>query len=325
VIKLAYILAASHSGSTLLSMLLSSHRQIATIGELKLSSKAIGGLDRYRCSCGRFILECDFWKNIMEGMAGKGYEFDIANAGTDYREVESPFARRLLSSMVRGKFFENCRDAVLGLSAGCRKQLSQIHKRNAALVSTITELSKAKVVVDSSKIGMRLKYLLKNPDLDIRVIRLIRDGRAVALTYMNPADFADAKEPALRGGGTGGDRSNERMTMEQAAYQWRRCMEEAEHILKHLDRSQWIEAKYEDLCKDTEAVLSKLFMFLGLEPEERVKEFRSVEQHIIGNGMRLDKTSEVRLDERWRDVLGREDLRAFDRIAGEMNKKYGYL
>jgi hypothetical protein len=39
------------------------------------------------------------------------------------------------------------------------------------------------VLVDSSKVGIRLKYLLRIPEIDIRVIRVIRDGRAVALTY----------------------------------------------------------------------------------------------------------------------------------------------
>ena len=67
--KLAYILAASHSGSTLLSMLLGSHQQIATVGELKLSTKAIGDIDRYRCSCGQFIRRCDFWQKIAANMA----------------------------------------------------------------------------------------------------------------------------------------------------------------------------------------------------------------------------------------------------------------
>ncbi len=322
--KLAYILAASHSGSTLLSMLLGSHRQIATVGELKLSTKAIGNFDRYRCSCGQFIRRCDFWQNITAGMARRGYEFDIANAGTDYRTVESFFARRLLNSMVRGKLLENCRDAALGLSAAWRKQLPQIHKRNAALVSTIAELSKAQFVVDSSKIGLRLKYLLKNPELNVKVIRLIRDGRAVALTYMNPADFADAKDPALRAGGTGGDRSNERLSMEKAAYQWRRGMEEAQHALKRLDKSQGIEVRYEDLCRDTEAVLGRLFTFLGLEPGNKVMDFRAVEQHVIGNGMRLDSTTQIVLDERWRTVLTKDDLRTFDHIAGAINRRYGY-
>ena len=77
-------------------------------------------------------------------------------------------------------------------------------------------------MVDSSKVAVRLKYLLRNPELDVKVIRLIRDGRGVALTYMDPAQFADAENPDRRGGGMGGNREDERLPMTQAAYQWRR-------------------------------------------------------------------------------------------------------
>ena len=39
------------------------------------------------------------------------------------------------------------------------------------------------------------------------------------------------------------------------------------------------------------------------------------EHHVVGNGMRLDTTSQVSLDERWRLVLTEEELEIFDREA----------
>ena len=323
-IQLAYILAASHSGSTLLSMLLGSHPQIATVGELKLSSRAMGDLEQYRCSCGEFIQECGFWEKVKEGMAGRGFEFELAHAGTDYKQVESRYARRLLGPLHRGRLLESFRDTALWLSTTWRKELAEIHRRNAALASTVCEITKTSVVVDSSKIALRLKYLLKNPGLDVKVIRLIRDGRGVALTYMDPASFADARDLALRGGGTGGLRENERLTMAHAAYEWRRSNDEAEHILRRIDKSQWIQVRYEDLCKDTANTLVRLFEFLGVDPGKCAQDFRTVENHVVGNGMRLDTSSKISPDERWRSVLVEEDLRIFDRVAGEMNRKYNY-
>ena len=97
-----------------------------------------------------------------------------------------------------------------------------------------------------------------NPELDVKVIRLIRDGRAVALTYMDPARYADAKDPMRRGGGMGGDREKERLSMAQAAWEWRRCNEEAEHVLRPLDKARWIEIRYEELCTDPVAALTRL-------------------------------------------------------------------
>jgi len=322
--RLAYILAASHSGSTLLSMLLGSHPQIATIGEMKLSPKAMGHLDRYRCSCGSLIQQCHFWKEVKAAMANRGLAFDLACAGTDYRVVQSAYLRRWLSSMHKGRLFETFRDIAVNLSPAWQKHLVQTHRVNAALAAATAELSGAQVVVDSSKVGLRLKYLLRNPELDVRVIRLIRDGRAVALTYMDPAVFADAKDPARRGGGMGCRLERESFSMARAAAEWRRSMEEAERLLQGLDLSRWIEVHYEDYCRDPVAVMGRLHTFLGVEPGRQPREFRSVTQHVVGNGMRLDTTSEICLDERWRESLGPRDMATFGRIAGAMNRKYGY-
>ncbi len=323
-VRLAYILAASHSGSTLLSLLLGSHPQIATVGEMKLSATAIGDVARYRCSCGEAIQECSFWRTVRERMVAKGFDFDLAQAGTDYRAMGSRYTRHLLGPMYRGGFPEILRELALGLSATWRKQLPEIHRRNAAFASVICEIKAAKVVIDSSKVGLRLKYLLRNPDLEVRVIRLVRDGRAVALTYMNPAQFADAKEPARRGGGMGGEGRAERLPMAQAAWEWRRCMEEAENLMRSLPPSQWIEVRYEDYCKAPDLTLRRLQQFLGVEPVGQPGEFRAVVQHVVGNGMRLDTASEICLDERWRAELTPEELHAFDHIAGRMNRRLGY-
>jgi hypothetical protein len=324
VLKLVYILSASHSGSTLLSMLLNSHPEIVTTGELKLSSRAIGDVTRYRCSCGKFINQCSFWQKIKEGMSQRGYEFEIAYAGMDYNDMDSKYIRRLLRPLHRGLLLENLRDCALKISPVWRKQFPEIQKRNAALISTILEAAGALVLVDSSKTDLRLKYLLRNPELDIKVIHLIRDGRGVALTYMNPTDFADARKPGLRAGGTGGNRDSERLTIAQAAYEWRRSNEAAEKVLHRVEKSRQIEIRYEQLCRDTENTLTRLFKFIGLKTLVKTKDFRTVEHHVIGNGMRLDDTSEINLDERWNSVLTKQELKIFNQVAGAINRKLGY-
>ena len=258
-------------------------------------------------------------------MGLRGYKFDIADAGMDYRRVDSRYAGWLLGPLHRGRFLESIRDVALDLSFTWRKRLPEIHRRNAALASTVCEIKKAQVVVDSSKKALRLKYLLRNPELDVKVIHLIRDGRAIALTSLDTANFADAANPTLRGGGSGWLPKQERLNMAQAASRWKRNNEEAENVLCHLDSSQWIEVRYEELCSNTDKMLSRLFEFLGLDPQKRIKDFRSVEHHVIGNGMRLDTTSEIHLDERWRENLSKQDLTIFDRIAGDMNRKHAYV
>jgi hypothetical protein len=320
--QLAYILSASHSGSTLLAMLLGTHPEVCTAGELKATS--LGDPTRYRCSCGQPIRQCAFWSGVSRVMAGKGLVFDITEAGTSIQASRNPYVRFLLKPLHRGPVLEGLRDLALSLSPDWRAHLLRVQMRNRALVDSLQELTGAGTVVDSSKSGLRLKYLLRNPGLQIRVIRLIRDGRGVALTYMDPTSFADAANPEFRGGGFGRHRTGERLSMTQAARDWRRSNEEAEQLLSTLARSQWIEVRYEELCAKPEGTLQRILAFLGASPGIVVRDFRPVTQHVIGNGMRLDASPEIRLDERWRNCLSSADLREFDAVAGALNRRYGY-
>ncbi len=323
-VQLAYILAASHSGSTLLAMLLGAHPDVVTVGELKLSPASLGDVATYRCSCGALIRSCPFWRQVAEGMARRGLAFDVADAGTDYRVAGGGYVRRLLQPLHRGPLMERVRDAALWLSPTWRHRLPQIQRENAALAEAACQIAGARVIVDSSKLALRLKYLLRNDRLDVKVIRLIRDGRGAALAYMAPPRFADARLPYLRGGGSGGEGPEPPLSMAQAARQWRRSNEEAEYLLARLDRSRWVEVRYEQLCAEPDTTLARLCEFLGVDSGQAVRDFRAVPQHVIGNGMRLDATSEIRLDERWKTILAAEHLRVFNAVAGDLNRLYGY-
>lgn len=321
--RLAYLLAASHSGSTLTAMLLGAHPSACTVGELKATH--LGDAERYRCSCGEPIRACAFWAEVEQRMVERGFAFDITDARTDIRGCDSAYVRRLLRPLHRGRVLEAVRDAALWISPTWRAHLPAIQARNAALIEAVCQTTDSDVIVDSSKIATRLKYLLRNPSLDVRVIRLIRDGRGVALAYIDPERFADAASEELRGGGMGLDRDDERLTTVQAAHEWRRSNEEAEQLLAGLDPSRWTEVRYEDLCTEPDAALDRLFGFLEVDPGRAVRDFRSVAHHVVGNGMRLDSTSEIRLDERWKSVLTEGDLAAFDSVAGDLNRRYGYV
>lgn len=320
--RVAYILAPSHSGSTLLAMLLGAHPDACTVGELKVSR--LGDVEQYRCACGAFIKQCSFWQDVAKRMADRGIEFDVTNAQTALGTHGSKYTRRLLRTLHRDRLFEFVRDAALGFSPTWHRQKKIFAQRNVGLMQSVTEQSGAQIVVDSSKIAIRLKYLLRLPELDVRVVRLIRDGRGGALALMEPFAFADATDPKLRGGGSGSNRDDERLSMAEAAYEWRRSNEEADHICKTIAPEKVTTIHYEDVCQFPMGTLGTVFQFLGLDPTKASMEFRNTPQHVIGNGMRLDSTSEIRLDERWREQLSDDDLKTFDRVAGDANRRYGY-
>lgn len=321
-IRLAYILAASHSGSTLLAMLLNGHPEICSVGELKIT--ALGDLRRYRCSCRSPILECPFWRAIARDMGAQGMDFDFRRPGTDFGTGASAYVRKLLQPLVRDAVFELMRETLLQLSPFWRKHRPMILRRNAALMGAVLSRTQKRVIVDSSKIGIRLKFLIGDPDIDLKVLHLVRDGRAVSLTYMDPGSFADARNPARRGGGSGGERVAERLSMPAAAREWRRSNEEAAALLERLDKSRWMPVAYEGLCRRPEATLKEVSRFLGVDPGGAHTDFRSVDHHIIGNGMRLDSSREIALDERWKTALTAGQLDLFEKTAGSLNRRLGY-
>jgi len=322
-IPYVFLLAASHSGTTLLTLLLNSHPDLATLGEL--TSGAVRGVPAYRCSCRRPIGECAFWRRLSAAVRPRHPAFDLATFGIRF-EPESPaWVRRLTRIEHRGRALESLRGLALGLSPTWRRHREGLERSSAAVARTALDLTGARVFADSSKLAHRLRFLREMPAFDLRVIHVVRDGRAVALTYVDEERFADASDASLRRGGFGSESARRPgLSMRRAAEEWRRAQRSAEHVLAGIPASRWIRVRYEDLCAEPRETLARLFTFLGLEPARAAPDFRSVEHHVVGNGMRLDASSEIRLDERWKSVLSARDLAEFEAVAGPVNRRYGY-
>lgn len=318
---LIYLAAASHSGTTMTAMLLGAHPDLCSVGELK--AVHLGNKDSYLCSCKTLVDKCKFWQGVSEQMAKRGQHFCITNAQTDIRTGATPYMLKLLNPLVRGPLMEWIRDSLLFLSPVWRKQLPLLQKRNADYIAAIRQQSGAKAVVDSSKIGIRLKYLLKNKDLDIKVIWIVRDGRGVSLAYKNPSEYADAKNPKLRGGGAGETQEQGR-GIEHGAHEWVRCNQETQAVLATMDKDKWIQVHYEDICNDTENTLDKVFEFIGVDSTKKRLDFKAVEHHVVGNGMRLDDSDVIKLDDRWRTQLTDDELTRFNAVAGKYSQSLGY-
>jgi len=319
--QLIYLAAASHSGSTMTAMLLGAHPDLCSVGELKAAH--LGNKGSYLCSCKTLVTECDFWQGVSTRMTERGQTFSILDAQTDIRTHATPYMLKLLKPLVRSPFMELIRDSLLFLSPTWRKQFPILQKRNADYIAAIAAQSGAEAVVDSSKIGIRLKYLLKNEELDIKVIWVVRDGRGVSLAYKNPSEYADAKNPKLRGGGAGKTQEKGR-GIEHGAHEWVRCNQETQAVLATMDKDKWMQGHYEDISNDTEKTLDKIFEFIGVDPTKKRLDFKAVEHHVDGNGMRLDDSDEIKLDDRWRTELTKEELAQFELVAGNYAHSLGY-
>ena len=298
--KLAFIMAASHSGSTLLAMLLGSHPQATTIGDTGGTSYRKN--PDYRCSCGHKAQECPFWLHVIDQLARRGFNMNVTDFGTRFEYPENRFINRVLCAEHRGLILETIRDSVLWLSTGWRWQFRTIAERNVALVKTVTKVTKSQILIDSSKLPRRLKFLLRIPELEVKVIHLVRDGRGVAHTYIQDNGWS----------------------VEKSAIEWYRGIQAAERLLARLDRGVWRQVRYEDLCSDPQAELEKLCVFLNLDPSRVNMDFRSAGLHVFGNKMRLSSEQAICLDDKWRTELTASQISTIEHLAGRQLVRYGY-
>jgi hypothetical protein len=297
-----YVASPSYSGSTLLTMLLAAHPEIATIGEMKGGQEDLAS---YRCSCGTLFVACPFWRELIAAVGRRGFRYDLGDRGTmpAFRAPSSGLADLVLRRPFGSRLYEATRDAAVAAWPWLSREVERLLAYNQAFIEEVLRLSGGRVFVDSSKDGVRIKYLARIPKLEVRVVQLVRDGRAVVNSARK-----NAKEPADR-----------------AAAEWREQHLEIERVARRCCDGRLLRVRYEDLCREPALWAERILGFGGIEGALGVQGVDGSRHHILGNRMRLKGAQTVRVDEGWRLELPKEDEEAFERMAGDLNRRYGYL
>jgi hypothetical protein len=301
--RLSYVFLMSHgfSGSTLLTFLLGAHPAIATVGEMGIAPKSGIHPDQYLCSCQELIRKCEFWISVSAAMRKQGFDFDIRQSGLLFDPDSHDLSDRLLASALRPRLIERARRLAIHLAPAPRARMREVISRNEAFARIVCDLKGCRTFVDASKRPERAVRLLDSPSFDVRVVHLVRDARAVAYSCTKNLRYTIAD----------GARS--------AAAMHDYCMRAREHF----PRSRWLTVRYEDLCTDVHGVLGRIFEFAGV-PNLAIDDFRASEHHVIGNRMRLRPTSQITVDETWKDALRAADLAIVESVAGKANRACGY-
>ena len=277
--KLIYISSSQFSGTTLLSFLLNTHSQVATIGHT--TGWRYAADDDFRCSCGERIRTCPLFREVALAFSAHGLPFDPTDFGTAFRLSSIERLNQLLTGPIpgfRSTVFERLRDSIVERFPAARDRLRQQEEANRVLMSTVLEHSAANVYVDNSHSPYRLLRLARNVADEIFPIHLIRDPRGVALSMVTNSGFS----------------------IDGAIRSWLRHQQNIVRIYSSLDRSLMVQ--YEALCNSPNEILADVHHWAGLPAEPFAGNFKSTEHHILGNRMR-NVSSNIRLDERWRNDL----------------------
>jgi hypothetical protein len=298
--KLLYLLAPSYSGTTLLTYLLSQHKRIATVGELKATR--MGDIDQYRCSCGTMIKKCEFWLELQMVTANQGIRFSVGDFATVFGSTNRA-VNRVIRATVRGPCFEALRFCALAVTPKNISKLRDVARRNFILSQAICGLQEGDIFLDGSKDPVRLLHLIRSSLWDVRVICMQRDGRGVANSF----------------------RRHDALSFDAAVDYWLRTVRELGHMRSRIGDSCVFDARYEELCQRPERVMEDIWSWLGIEYQPlRALNSTCGKSHVLGNSMRLRNVSEIRYDDAWKAGLSAAELDLFERKAGRANRNLGY-
>lgn len=178
-IKVVYIAGSGRSGSTLLVRMLRQTGLFADIGELRYLWLKDFELP-YLCGCGKLISKCDFWQPVI-------HDAFYSNTSISFSDMQNLRAavdrfRRVPQLMIpwRSKHFQN--------------MLNQYQIGLSQLYRAILHRSGREYILDSSKDISTLLILLQMPEIELYVIHLVRDSRAVAYSWKRKKPSREAVE-----------------------------------------------------------------------------------------------------------------------------------
>lgn len=142
---------------------------------------------------------------------------------------------------------------------------------------------------------------------EARFIHIIRDGRDVALSYV--------------------DAPVGPQTLEAAALKWRRFVRRAREGGRLVGPGRYIEVRYEELTQQTEDVLRLVCEFIGLEFDDRMLRYHERVEEAFGGPVPQQHRNLHRPPSRvrdWREQLTPDAVAGVELIAGPTLNELGY-
>ncbi len=243
--------------------------------------------DKFRCRCGAQAIECPFWTAVVRAVGEGGGDSLI------------PARPRLFSSNA----INQAAVAAISLAAlkgGVPAPFRRFAAANARFLGVCRGEKDFDLFVDGYKSLIRYLALKADGRQEIAgLIHVLRDPRAFA---------AAAK---LKGVSVG-----------EACRGWVAFHRRVDTIVR-LTGERALTLRYEDFCAEPEKQLATILDWLNLPREPLLRPIPKP-SHWVGSRSMDHFDGTIRLTERWRDELSKEELASVIRIAGPEARRRGY-
>lgn len=304
-VPVAFVGGHGRSGSTLLSRVLGAVPGFVTVGELCYLWDQGVVMDRM-CGCGKSFSECEFWTAVGKEAFGGWDQVDARRLLTLRKAVERVRYTPLLSAPA--------------VAPDYNRKLREYAAAMSAVYASVRTVSGAEVVVDTSKYPSSAYLLRHVPDVELKLVHLIRSVYGVCYSWSKTVARPD------RDGKPMPTYPPARTAAEWVAF----------NFLLDALRLRGVPAElvhYEDFVAEPRETLAGIVRFLlGRDASAADLAFvgeTSVElprdHSVAGNPMRFRSGPEqLTLDEAWRTKLDPKARRVISLVSGPAILRYGY-
>ena len=304
-VPVAFVGGHGRSGSTLLSRVLGAVPGFVTVGELCYLWDQGVVMDRL-CGCGKPFSDCEFWTAVGKEAFGGWDQVDARRLLTLRKAVERVRYTPLLSAPA--------------VAPDYHRKLQEYAAAMSAVYASVRTVSGAEVVVDTSKYPSSAYLLRHVPDVELKLVHLIRSVHGVCYSWSKTVARPD------RDGKPMPTYPPARTAAEWVAF----------NFLLDALRLRGVPAElvhYEDFVARPRPTLAAVVRFLlGRDAADADLAFvgeSSVElprdHSVAGNPMRFRSGPEpLKLDEAWRTKLDPKARRVISLVAGPAILRYGY-
>ncbi len=304
-IKVLHISSWGRSGSTILGNILGEFDEFFFAGEL-FNIWDYFLMSNRLCACGEVASNCSQWQTILTGAYGNPTSIDpqlMVKFRNDNVRWQNIF--RMLLPWTREKI---------------QQQFEWYNSQLLLLYQAIQSNTNSRVIVDSSKRPAYAYFLGLNLQIDLYVVHLVRDPRAVAYSWLRKKIQQDLNGERLY---------MRRYNPIESAIRW-----DIRNLIIQLfwqrNRQRYILVRYEDMIAQPRKVIEQILSTIHEEPqrlpfvgENRVQ--LSVNHSVRGNPARF-KTGPIELivDSDWKSSMSKKDRRLVNVLTWPLLRRYGY-
>jgi hypothetical protein len=306
-VRVLYVGGLGRSGSTLLDRLLGQVPGFEAVGEIVYLWDHSLGRD-HDCGCGKRFRDCPLWTAVGEEAFGGWSRVDAEGTLALQRRVDHTYRVPLLvAPWLRPAFARDLRDYASAMGR---------------VLAAVRDVSGAQVVVDSSKYPAPAFVLRRAPEVDLRVVHIVRDPRGVAHSWGRTV-----RRPEQQG------------SVQEFMPRWAPGLSARRWVTSNLLMQALgllgvpvLRLRYEDLVRDPAAALRRVIDFAGVPLDDASLAFLEPGAAQLGpnhtadgNPMRFTTGRvEIRADEAWRSRMEPAARRTVERRTWPLRLLYGY-